>query len=161
MPRASNTFQLANALGPKSGKRPCRILMLVLGRTKQRICLESLPCPRAPSSPSLLTHRPIFSIYPPPPFPQLFQQAHIYLQPPQFQQAPLLAQASTSHQAFPQPRQWACRRRKAEEEDKERMTMGGPPKKRMAKANYHYTCKDCGQGKNKNTGYTQHKGRWY
>ncbi len=38
---------------------------------------------------------------------------------------------------------------------------GEPPRKRLAKEHYHYTCKECSQEKNKRTGHTQLKGRWY
>jgi predicted SprT family Zn-dependent metalloprotease len=41
------------------------------------------------------------------------------------------------------------------------MARGEPPRKRLTKEKYHYTCKKCGQDKNKKTGHTQLKGRWY
>lgn len=138
---------------------------------------EALPCQH-----TLLTNRPVFyTPFAPTSFPQNLKQPHIYQQAlllerapvyqhgPPFkkllilQQAPLNQQAPTLHQAPvpPQPRQRAWRHRKAAEEDQERVAMGEPPKKRLAKEHYHYTCKECGQEKNKSTAHTQQKGRWY
>ena len=56
-------------------------------------------------------------------------------------------------------REW--RQQKAAQEDFERMTSGEPQKKRLAKDDYHYLCKTCGQSKNKTTGHTQLRGKWY
>ncbi|XP_057700251.1 uncharacterized protein LOC130920813 [Corythoichthys intestinalis] len=68
-----------------------------------------------------------------------------------------------SSQACPpfQPRQRKWRLNKAALEDEQRMSTGEPPKKRLSKQNYHYTCKQCGQDKSKRTGHSQVKGRWY
>ncbi|XP_054868782.1 uncharacterized protein LOC129349489 [Amphiprion ocellaris] len=60
-----------------------------------------------------------------------------------------------------EPRQRAWRLKKAAQEDEELVSRGEPPKKRLAKEKYHYTCKQCGQDKSKRTGHTQMKGRWY
>lgn len=135
---------------------------------------------------TLGAHRPTFyPPFPPPPLPSQLQQATFYHQAPPFQPAPpfqwqaqpfqwqapplqqqvppVQQQAPTLHQAHlpPQPRQRAWRLNKAAQEDEERMARGEPPKKRLTKDNYHYTCKECGQEKNKGTGHTQLKGRWY
>ena len=60
-----------------------------------------------------------------------------------------------------QTRQRAWRLNKAAQEDEELMARGEPPRKRLAKEKYHYTCKGCGQDKSKQTGHTQLKGRCY
>lgn len=122
---------------------------------------EAFPRPRA-----LPAKRPMFyQPFPPPPFPQHFQHATTYQQAPPPQQDPLWQQAPflqpPSHQASPEPRQRAWRLKRAAEEDQERVAMGEPPRKRMTKDSYRYTCKECGQDKNKTTGHTQQKGRWY
>lgn len=56
-------------------------------------------------------------------------------------------------------RKW--RQNRAELEDQERLARGEPPKKRQWKQDYHYQCSVCGQAKNKSTGHTQIKGKWY
>ena len=60
-----------------------------------------------------------------------------------------------------EPRQRAWRLNKAAQEDEDLMARGEPPRKRLTKEKYHYTCKGCGQDKSKRTGHTQLKGRWY
>ena len=119
-----------------------------------------------PRQRSLVANRPVF--YPPFPPPQ-FQQAHLYHQAPLFQPAPPFQPDPPLQQGPPlqqvclphQPRQCAWRLHKAAQEDEELVARGKPPKKRLAKEHYHYTCKECGQEKNKRTGHTQLKGRWY
>ncbi|MEQ2189803.1 hypothetical protein GOODEAATRI_029126, partial [Goodea atripinnis] len=56
-------------------------------------------------------------------------------------------------------RRW--RQNRAELEDQERLARGEPPKKRQWKQDYHYQCSVCGQAKNKRTGHTQIRGKWY
>lgn len=56
-------------------------------------------------------------------------------------------------------RRW--RQNKAELEDRDRLARGEPPKKRKWKPDYHYQCSVCSQAKNKSTGHTQIKGKWY
>ncbi|XP_055016727.1 cyclin-dependent kinase 12-like [Boleophthalmus pectinirostris] len=103
--------------------------------------------------------------HPPP-----FLPAHSYLHSPfiyaPWQQAlpcpdaPPLQQPPTA--CLPsQPRQRAWRLNKTAQEDEELASRGEPPKKRLSKEQYHYTCKQCGQDKSKRTGHTQVKGRWY
>ncbi len=41
------------------------------------------------------------------------------------------------------------------------MSSGEQPQKQLAKDIYHYISKQCGLAKNKTTGHTQIKGRWY
>ncbi|XP_058260426.1 uncharacterized protein LOC131362442 [Hemibagrus wyckioides] len=60
-----------------------------------------------------------------------------------------------------QNRQRAWRLRKAEQEHQEHVARGEPPRKRHPKEGYEYKCKICGQSKNKLTGHTQVKGKWY
>ncbi|CAL8253839.1 unnamed protein product [Gadus morhua 'NCC'] len=60
-----------------------------------------------------------------------------------------------------QPRQRTWRLNKAAHEDEDLMARGEPPRKRLTKEKYHYTCKKCGLDKNKKTGHTQLKGRGY
>ncbi|XP_038137046.1 uncharacterized protein LOC119780874 [Cyprinodon tularosa] len=120
-----------------------------------------------------------------PPFPQFpfpnappfiygpsFSYAPPFNYPPPPQQTPPPPHAPPSPDAPPvqhappeslpsQPRQRAWRLNKAAQEDEERVSKGEPPRKRLAKEKYHYTCKVCGQDKSKKTGHTQLKGRWY
>ncbi|KAA0718429.1 hypothetical protein E1301_Tti001835 [Triplophysa tibetana] len=87
-----------------------------------------------------------------------FQTPSQFRPPPQFQ-----APDNLPPQTCPstQPRQRTWRRQKAAQEDEERVARGEPPRKRLAKDIYHYVCKQCGLAKNKTTGHTQLKGRWY
>ncbi|XP_062305991.1 uncharacterized protein LOC134010140 [Osmerus eperlanus] len=84
--------------------------------------------------------------YPPPPF-QPPADHPLYLAPPP---------PGTSVQ----PRQRTWRQKKAAQENEELMARGEPPRKKF-RDTYQYICKQCGQGKNKSTGHTQLKGRWY
>ncbi|XP_027132526.1 leucine-rich repeat extensin-like protein 5 [Larimichthys crocea] len=82
--------------------------------------------------------------------------------PPQFGPALPFQQAPYQQACLPpQPRQRAWRLKKSAQEDEEQVAQGVPPRKRLANEHYHYTCKECGQDKNKRTGHTQLKGRWY
>ncbi|CAM4652081.1 unnamed protein product [Leuciscus chuanchicus] len=122
--------------------------------------LHAPPYPLAPP----FTHAPpIYPLAPPfthaPPYPHAppFTHAPPYPHAPPFTHAPPLQQAPP--ECLPsQPRQRAWRLNKAAQEDEELVSRGEPPRKRLTKEKYHYTCKGCGQDKNKRTGHTQLKG---
>ncbi len=116
--------------------------------------------PPFPSYPPCLTVPQSTHFMPPSQFqtPPQFQPPPQFLPYPQFQppdNLPLQTCPSTH------PRQRTWRRQKAAQEDEERVARGEPPQKRLAKDMYHYICKQCGLAKNKTTGHTQIKGRWY
>ncbi|KAK0152989.1 hypothetical protein N1851_005364 [Merluccius polli] len=106
------------------------------------------PFPYAPPYPHMpFTHAPPIPY--PPPFP------HFPPMPaPQLQAPPECLPGA-------EPRQRAWRLNKAAQEDEDLRARGEPPRKRLTKEKYHYTCKGCGQDKSKRTGHTQQKGRWY
>uniref|UniRef100_A0AAV2LSA0 Uncharacterized protein n=1 Tax=Knipowitschia caucasica TaxID=637954 RepID=A0AAV2LSA0_KNICA len=132
------------------------------------------PAPPLQQAPHL--HHPPFPHVPPHlhpqyPYPPPFPHAPPFQYAPPLPQAPPLPHAPPCPEAPPlqqppaglpsQPRQRAWRLNKAAQEDEERALRGEPPKKRLAKEKYHYTCKQCGENKSKTTGHTQVKGRWY
>ncbi|KAK0155426.1 hypothetical protein N1851_002228 [Merluccius polli] len=94
-----------------------------------------------PRQRTLAANKPVVILPPPPPpqFPPQFGPAP-FLQAPPFSYAPPFPHFPFPH-APPFP--------------------GEPPRKRLTKEKYHYTCKGCGQDKSKRTGHTQQKGRWY
>uniref|UniRef100_A0AAV2LJE0 Uncharacterized protein n=1 Tax=Knipowitschia caucasica TaxID=637954 RepID=A0AAV2LJE0_KNICA len=149
---------------------------------------QPVPHPPPPTFPSQYGPAPPLQQAPhlhyPPPFPHVPPHLHPqYPYPPPFPHAPPFQYAPPLPQAPPlphappcpeapplqqppaglpsQPRQRAWRLNKAAQEDEERALRGEPPKKRLAKEKYHYTCKQCGENKSKTTGHTQVKGRWY
>ncbi|KAL2087206.1 hypothetical protein ACEWY4_018265 [Coilia grayii] len=135
-----------------------------------------------PSQPPLFQHAPPFPHALPfpyaPPFPYMpfihappLQHAHQLQQPPPFPGPPPLQYAPPLQHAPPfpdapkclpsQPRQRTWRLNNAAKEDEELVSRREPPRKRLSKETYHYTCKGCGKEKNKRTGHTQLKGHWF
>ncbi|KAL2076846.1 hypothetical protein ACEWY4_027555 [Coilia grayii] len=129
-----------------------------------------------PSQPPPFQHAPPFPHALPfpyaPPFPYMpfihappLQHAHQLQQPPPFPGPPPLQYAPPFPDApkcLPsQPRQRTWRLNNAAKEDEELVSRGEPPRRRLSKETYHYTCKGCGKEKNKRTGHTQLKGHWF
>ncbi|XP_041658916.1 uncharacterized protein LOC121519883 [Cheilinus undulatus] len=71
------------------------------------------------------------------------------------------APSSSNQSADSSNRHRKWRLKKAALEDEERAARGEPLKKRHIKDSYHYQCGTCGQPKNKSTGHTQVKGKWF
>ncbi|XP_023184849.1 uncharacterized protein LOC111607158 [Xiphophorus maculatus] len=101
-----------------------------------------------------------------PPLPSPLGPLYQYYRPPLHSSIPAAAAGSASSSPSDQApanmnryRKW--RQNRAELEDQERLARGEPPKKRQWKQDYHYQCSVCGQAKNKSTGHTQIKGKWY
>ena len=70
-----------------------------------------------------------------------------------------LSQPPAAAHSGGQDRRRERRRQKAAVMDQQLMAQGQPPKKRPTRT--HYDCATCGQAKNKTTGHTQLKGKWY